>query len=64
MLPKIKQLIEACRGADIPVIYTQEVHRASHVDMGRELDGNEPDHCIIIGSKSVEIMEEIAPDDK
>jgi hypothetical protein len=32
--------------------------------MGRELGGNEPDHCIIIGSKSVEIMEEIAPDDK
>ena len=63
MLPKIKQLIEACRGADIPVIYTQEVHRASHVDMGRELDGNEPDPCII-GSKGVEIMEEIAPDDK
>jgi len=29
--------------------------------MGRELDGNEPDHCII-GSKGVEIMEEIAPD--
>ena len=60
ILPKIKQLIEACRGAGIPVIYTQEVHRSSHVDMGRELDGNEPDHCII-GTKGVEIMEEIAP---
>lgn len=61
MLPKIKQLIDACRGANIPVIYTQEVHRPSHVDMGRELDGNEPDHCII-GTKGVEIMEEIAPE--
>ena len=61
MLPKIKQLIEACRGANIPVIYTQEVHRPSHVDMGRELDGNEPDHCIL-GTKGVEIMEEITPD--
>lgn len=61
MLSNIKKLIEACHGADIPVIYTQEIHRSSHVDMGRELDGNEPDHCII-GSKGVEIMEEIAPD--
>ena len=60
MLPKIKQLIESCREADITVIYTQEVHRSSHVDMGRELDGNEPDHCII-GTKGAEIMEEIAP---
>jgi nicotinamidase-related amidase len=61
MLPKIKQLIAACRMANIPVIYTQEVHRPSHVDMGRELDGNEPDHCIL-GTKGVEIMEEIAPE--
>ena len=29
--------------------------------MGRELDGNEPDHCLI-GSHGVEIMEEIAPE--
>ena len=60
MLPKIKQLIQACRGADIPVIYTQEVHRPSGIDMGRELDGNEPDHCLL-GTRGVEIMEEIAP---
>lgn len=61
MLPRIKQLIEAFREATIPIIYTQEVHRASHVDMGRELDGNEPDHCIL-GSRGVEIMAEIAPE--
>ena len=62
MLAKIKQLIAACRDANIPVIYTQEVHRPSRVDMGRELDGNEPDHCIL-GTKGVEIMEEIAPEE-
>jgi nicotinamidase-related amidase len=28
--------------------------------MGRELDGNEPDHCLL-GTRGVEIMEEIAP---
>jgi nicotinamidase-related amidase len=60
MLPRIKQLIQACRKAKIPVVYTQEVHRASRVDMGRELDGNEPDHCIL-GTRGVQIMEEIAP---
>jgi biuret amidohydrolase len=60
MLPRIQQLIEACRKAKIPVVYTQEVHRASHVDMGRELDGNEPDHCIV-GTRGVQIMEAIAP---
>ena len=61
MLPKVKTLIEACRAAGIPVVYTQEVHRPSRIDMGRELDGNEPDHCLI-GSHGVEIMEEIAPE--
>ena len=61
MLPRIKRLIEACRKANIPVIYTQEVHRASGIDMGRELDGAEPDHCLI-GGRGVEIMEEIAPE--
>lgn len=60
MLPKVKNLIKACRKAKIPVIYTQEVHRPSGIDMGRELDGNEPDHCLI-GTIGVEIMEEIAP---
>jgi nicotinamidase-related amidase len=61
MLPRVKTLIEACRAADIPIVFTQEVHRPSRVDMGRELDGNEPDHCLI-GSHGVEIMEEIAPE--
>ena len=61
MLPKVKTLIEACRAADIPVVYTQEVHRPSRIDMGRELDGNEPDLCLI-GSHGVEIVEEIAPE--
>lgn len=60
MLPRVKTLIEACRNAGIPVIYTKEVHRPSGIDMGRELDGNEPDHCLI-GTPGVEIMAEIAP---
>jgi nicotinamidase-related amidase len=61
MLPRIGQLIRACRDANIPIIYTQEVHRQSGIDMGRELDGNEPDHCIL-GSHGVKIMEDISPE--
>lgn len=60
MLPKVKKLIEECKKVDIPVIYTQEVHRKTGIDMGRELDGNEPDHCLL-GTVGVEIMKEVAP---
>lgn len=60
MVPSVKELASACRNKNIPVIYTQEVHRPSGVDMGRELDGNEPDHCII-GSRGVEIHDDIKP---
>ncbi len=60
MLPRARKLIDTCKENGIPVIYTQEVHRPSGIDMGRELDGNEPDHCIL-GTRGVEIMEEVAP---
>lgn len=62
MLPKVKALIDECKAAGIPVVYTQEVHRPSRIDMGRELDGDEPDHCLI-GSRGVEIMDEVAPEE-
>lgn len=61
MLPRVKALVDECRAAGIPIVYTQEVHRPSRIDMGRELDGDEPDHCLI-GSHGVEIMEEVAPE--
>jgi biuret amidohydrolase len=61
MLPKVRRLVDACRDAGIPVIYTQEVHRPTRIDMGRELDGDEPDHCLL-GSPGVEIVEEVAPE--
>ncbi len=60
MLPRVRRLIDACRDAGIPIVYTQEVHRPSRIDMGRELDGDEPDHCMI-GTRGVEIMEKVAP---
>ena len=60
MIPRVKQLAEACRKQNIPVIYTREVHHPSGVDMGRELDGNEPDHCLD-GSKGAEIHQDLKP---
>ena len=60
MIPRVCKLAEACRQQDIPVIYTREVHRIKGVDMGRELDGNEPDHCLI-GSRGVEIHKDLTP---
>jgi len=60
MVPRIRALIVEARRAQIPVIFTREVHRAQKVDFGRELDGNEPLHCVE-GSKGVEIVEELAP---
>ena len=60
MLPRVQALIDACRRAGVPVVYTQEVHRPGRVDMGRELDGDEPDHCVI-GSPGVDIVDDVAP---
>ena len=46
VINKTIKLIEACREKSIPVIYTQEVHRDSGIDFGRELDGDEGKHCL------------------
>lgn len=62
MVPAVKKLIGACKAAGIPVIFTQEIHRSTRIDMGRELDGNEPDHCLI-GTRGVEIHEGLRPAD-
>jgi nicotinamidase-related amidase len=41
-----EQLIAAARAAGIPIVFFQEVHRPSGIDFGRELDGNEGEHCV------------------
>jgi nicotinamidase-related amidase len=45
-IARINSLTDAWRAAGLPVIYTQEVHRASGIDFGRELDGTETVHCL------------------
>jgi nicotinamidase-related amidase len=39
-------LVAAFRAKDVPVVFIQEVHKPSLIDIGRELDGNEGPHCI------------------
>ena len=38
--------IDRARGAGIPIVFIQEIHRADLVDFGRELDGSEGVHCL------------------
>jgi nicotinamidase-related amidase len=60
LIQNIKTLIDFCHEKHVPVIYTKEAHRADKIDFGRELDGDEPEHCLE-GSKGIEIIEELAP---
>jgi nicotinamidase-related amidase len=44
--PRVRRTIDLARAAGVPVVWIQEVHKASLVDIGRELDGAEGPHCI------------------
>jgi nicotinamidase-related amidase len=43
---RVERLIDTCRERDVPVVFIQEVHKPSLVDIGRELDGAEGPHCV------------------
>ncbi|MCH4092332.1 cysteine hydrolase family protein [Acetobacter sp.] len=45
-MTRTRKIIDAARAADVPVIFFQEIHRASMIDFGRELDGSEGPHCV------------------
>lgn len=45
-IPNAVRVLEAARRHGLPVIHFKEVHRKEMVDFGRELDGNEPVHCL------------------
>jgi nicotinamidase-related amidase len=59
-LPRVVDLIAAARGAGVPVVFIQEVHKPSLVDIGRELDGAEGPHCVE-GEPGTELAEGIDP---
>lgn len=56
IIPRISSLIEACRAAGIPVIYTMEVHRHSGIDSGHE----RRNHCFS-GTRGAAICESLRP---
>ncbi|WP_028973884.1 cysteine hydrolase family protein [Spirochaeta cellobiosiphila] len=57
------KIISFFREHDLPVIQIREVHRADHVDFGRELDGTEGLHCLE-GTRSVEYHPLTKPEGK
>ncbi|HLI57389.1 MAG TPA: cysteine hydrolase [Actinomycetota bacterium] len=59
-IDRVVELVAACHGASIPVIFVQEVHRPDLVDFGRELDGSESIHCVE-GAPGTELVDELRP---
>jgi len=59
-LRQVVRVIDAARAADVPVVYTQELHRPERVDFGRELDGDEAVHCIE-GTPGADFRDETRP---
>ena len=55
-IPHINKLLQAARSQGIPIIFTQEAHRSSGIDFGRELDYGEPKHCLE-GSPGVRLID-------
>lgn len=59
-IERIRELVSAARADDVPVIFVQEVHKRSLVDIGRELDGAEGPHAIE-GDPGTELVEGLEP---
>ena len=55
-----ERLVEAARRSGVPVIFFQEQHRPSGVDIGRELDGSEGMHCVE-GATGTELWPTLTP---
>jgi nicotinamidase-related amidase len=43
---RMVRIVDRARELGVPVVFIQEVHKRSMVDIGRELDGSEGPHCI------------------
>jgi len=46
VVARAELILEAARQGGVPVVFTQEAHRPTGVDFGRELDGAESVHCL------------------
>jgi biuret amidohydrolase len=58
--PRVTALVERCRELGVPVVFIQEVHKRSLIDIGRELDGAEGPHCLE-GDDHTEVAAWLAP---
>jgi biuret amidohydrolase len=58
---RAERLVAAARAANLPVVFFQEVHRPSGIDIGRELDGTEGMHCVE-GQPGTELEPSLRPD--
>lgn len=63
VIENIRRLVNAAKISNIPTIFTKEIHRSSMIDMGRELDGNEPRHCLD-GTKGPVLLDELGAEAK
>jgi biuret amidohydrolase len=59
-LENMEKIVTEARKANIPVIFSQELHRTDLVDFGRELDGSEGVHCLE-GTPDIEIVDSLTP---
>lgn len=59
-LAGMERLVAAARSGGAPVVVTQELHRPGRVDFGRELDGDEPVHCVE-GTPGAELVAALRP---
>lgn len=46
VIDRAERILAAARVGNVPVIFTQEAHRRTGIDFGRELDGSESVHCL------------------
>ena len=60
IIPVISGLAQRARAKGLPVIYTQEMHRADGSDFGIELEF-EPEHCLE-GTSGLDIFGELKPE--
>ena len=60
IIPVISGLAQRARAKGLPVIYTQEMHRADGSDFGIELEF-EPEHCLE-GTSGLDIFGELNPE--
>ena len=56
----IRHLVALARAGGVPVVFIREVHHPSHNDLGREVDGVEPVHCLE-GTPGADYIDDFGP---